>query len=170
MTRNGKRVAIISDSMCKHIKLDSLNQGMENKTAYKRIFLGATPADINHYSVRTLEVDNPDIVVIHAGTNSIGKTDPFIIAKDLMECVDTCKKHGCNTVFVSGIVDRPDFSSEVSALNNILYHWSFLHGYNFIYNENIRYDCLAWDELHLNYRGVRRLGANFRRALNKPWV
>ena len=87
-----------------------------------------------------------------------------------MECVDTCKGRGCNTVFVSGIVDRPDFSTEVSVLNNILYHWSFLHGYTFIHNDNIRYNCLARDELHLNYRGALRLGANFRRALNKPYV
>ena len=170
ITRDGKRVAIISDSMCKHIKLDALNRSMENKRAYKKIFLGATPADINHYCVRTLETDHPDIAIIHAGTNSIGKNDPFQIAKDLVQCVETCKSRGCSTVFVSGIVDRPDFSAEVSTLNNILYHWSFLHGYTFIYNENIRYDCLARDELHLNYKGALRLGANFRRALNKPYV
>ena len=170
ITRNGKRVAIISDSMCKHIKLDALNRSLENKTAYKKIFLGATPADISHYCVRTLEEDSPDIAILHAGTNSIGKVDPFVIAKDLMKCVERCKSQGCSTVFVSGIVDRPDFSTEVSTLNNILFHWSFLHGYTFIYNENIRYDCLARDGLHLNHRGVLRLGANFRRALNKPYV
>ena len=170
MARNGKRVAIISDSMCKHIKLEALNQAMENKTAYKRIFLGATPADINHYCVRTLETDHPDITVLHAGTNSLGTMDPFAIAKDLVECVNTCKSHGCNTVFVSGVVDRPDFSEEVRTLNNFLYHWSFVHGYTYIYNENIRSDCLARDKLHLNYKGALRLGANFRRALNKPYV
>ena len=115
-------------------------------------------------------MDHPDITILHAGTNSIGKSDPFVVAKDIMECVDTCKGRGCNTVFVSGIVDRPDFSTEVSILNNILYHWSFLHGYTFIHNDNIRYNCLARDELHLNYRGALRLGANFRRALNKPYV
>ena len=170
MTRDGKRIAIISDSMCKHIQLQPLNRALENKTAFKKVFLGATPADINHYSIRILETECPDIAVLHAGTNSIGKDDPFSIAKDLVECVNTCKKHGCNTVFVSGIVDRPDFSNEVHTLNNILYHWSFIHGYTFIYNENIRRDCLALDELHLNRKGVLRLGANFRRALNKPYV
>ena len=156
--------------MCKHIKLDALNESLDNKTAYKKIFLGATAADINHYSARTLEMEHPDIAILHAGTNSVGKEDPFKIAKDLMNCVDTCKKYGCNKVFVSGIVDRPDFSNEVSFLNNILYHWSFLHGYTFIFNENLRYDCLARDKLHLNFKGVLRLGANFRRALNKPYV
>jgi hypothetical protein len=170
MTRNGKSVAIISDSMCKHIKIDALNRGMENKRAYKKIFLGATPADINHYCVRTLEMNHPDIVVLHAGTNSLGVNNPFTIAKDLVECVNTCKKHGCNTVFVSGVVDRPDLSEDVSTLNNILYQWSFLYGYTFIHNSNIRSDCLARDELHLNYKGALRLGANFRRALNKPYV
>ena len=170
MTKRGKSVAIISDSMCKHIKLDELNRGMENKQAFKRIFLGATPADINHYCVRTLEREHPDIVVFHAGTNSLGANTPFSIARDLVECVDTCKKRGCDTVFVSGVVDRPDFSDDVTALNNILYQWSFLHGYTFIHNSNVGNDCLARDKLHLNYKGAQRVGANFRRALNKPYV
>ena len=141
-----------------------------NKTAYKKIFLGATPADINHYCVRTLEVDHPDIAILHAGTNSVGKEDPFKIAKDLMECVATCKRGGCNTVFVSGIVNRPDYSAEVTTLNNILHQWSFLHGYTFIFNDNIKADCLARDKLQVNFKGALRLGANFRRALNKPYV
>ena len=96
--------------------------------------------------------------------------DPFEIAKEVVKNVETCKEHGCNTVFVSGVVDRPDFSEEVTMLNNILYHWSFLHGYTFIFNSNIKYNCLAQDDLHLNYRGVLRLCANFRRALTKPYV
>ena len=108
--------------------------------------------------------------VIHAGTNRIGKEDPFKIAKEIIETVMTCKGHGCNTVFVSGVIGRPDYTEEANKLNNILYHWQFLHGYTFIYNNNISQDCLAQDKHHLSARGSLRLAANFRRALNKPYV
>ena len=170
MTERGKKIAVLSDSMCKHIDVKGLNRVLENKEAYKKIFLGATAADINFYSLRTLVTDRPDIGVIHAGTNNIGKDDPFNIAKEITEIVNTFKIHGCCKVFVSGIIDRPDFSEDVQMLNNILYQWSFLHDYTFIHNDNIRYDCLARDDLHVNYKGAKRLTANFRRALCKPYV
>ena len=156
--------------MCKHIDLNGLNRALENKEVYKRIFLGATAADINYYSMRTLICDRPDISVVHAGTNSIGKDDPFNIAKEIAEVVNTCKLHGCERVFVSCVIDRPDYSEDVQILNNILYQWSFIHGYTFIDNDNIRYDCLARDDLHVNFKGAKRLTANFRRALGKPYV
>ena len=159
ITERGKKIAIVSDSMCKHVDIKGLNRALENKEAYKRIFLGATAADINYYSMRTLIQDRPDISVIHAGTNNIGKDDPFNIAKEVTEIVNSCKLHGCERVFVSGIM-----------LNNILYQWSFLHDYTFIDNDNIRNDCLARDDLHVNYKGAQRLTANFRRALGKPYV
>ena len=116
-------------------------------------------------------MDRPDISIIHAGTNSIGKDDPFKIAESIVETVNTCKLHGCERVFVSGIVDRSDFTEDVETLNNILYQWSFLYGYTFIYNSNIKVNnCLARGGLHLNHRGALRLTANFRRALSKPYV
>ena len=87
-----------------------------------------------------------------------------------LKIVETCKDYGTNSVFVSGVVYRPDAVEDVSQLNSILYQWSFLHGYTFISNDNIKYDCLDRDELHLNFRGSNRLTSNFRRALNKPYV
>ena len=117
-----------------------------------------------------MEHDKPDICIIHGGTNRIGKEDPFAIARDIVKTVLTCKEKGCNTIFVSGIIDRPDFSDQVAMLNNTLYQWQFLHDYKFIYNENIGKDCLAYDKHHLNVKGSVRLGANFRRAINKPYI
>ena len=125
MAVHGKKVAIISDSMCRGVKPYILNRAIENKHSYKKIFPGATPGDLNYYSVRTLEKDKPDICIIHGGTNRIGKDDPFNIAKEIVETVQTCKEKGCNTVFVSGIINRPDHSDQVKILNNILYHWQY---------------------------------------------
>ena len=77
---------------------------------------------------------------------------------------------GPNMLFASGVVNRPAFPDQVKQLNNILYQWQFLHDYRFIFNENIRGDCLAYDNHHLNVKGSLRLSANFRRAINKPYI
>ena len=170
LTRDGKKVVIFSDSMCKGINNGRLNRSLVNKTMYKKVFPGATPEDVDYYSVRTLTNDCPDITVIHTGTNQVGKKDPFEIARGIIKNVITCKELGVNKVFVSGVIMRKDYPEQVRTLNNILEQWQFLHDYTFIYNENITEECLAWDQHHLNNRGSLRLSANFRRALNKPWV
>ena len=170
MSRDGKKVVVLSDSMCGRVRIPALNKSLKNKKAYKKFFPGATPDEVHHYCTRTLGRDKPDIAVIHVGTNKVKDQDPFEIARSIIKIVETCKDYGTNTVFVSGIVYRPDAVECVNQLNTILYQWSFLHGYSFISNENIKYDCLDRDELHLNFRGSSRLTSNFRRALNKPYV
>ena len=161
---------ILSDSMCGRVRVPVLNKTLKNKKVYKKFFPGATPDDVYHYCTRTLSRDKPDIAVIHVGTNTVKDEDPFEIARSIVKIVETCKDYGTNSVFVSGVVYRPDAVEDVSQLNSVLYQWSFLHGYTFISNENIKYDCLDRDELHLNFRGSNRLTSNFRRALNKPYV
>ena len=171
MTENGKKVVILSDSMCGKMRfIPVLNKGLKNKIAYRKYFPGATPDDVHHYCTRTLSHEKPDIAVIHVGTNKVKEEDPFETARSITKVVETCKSYGVNNVFVSGIVYRPDAVENVKQLNTTLYQWSFLHDYTFISNDNIKEDCLAHDQLHLNHRGSNRLSSNFRRALNKPYV
>ena len=96
--------------------------------------------------------------------------DPYETAQGIINVVNSCKDHGCNQIFVSGVICRPDAVEKVDQLNNILYQWSFLHGYTFIFNDNIKEDCLDGGKLHLTTRGSARLSSNFRRALNRPYV
>ena len=170
ISRGGKKVVLLSDSMCGRMKMRKLNDGLVNKTIYRKHYPGATPDDIHHYCSRTLDLDKPDIAVLHVGTNKVMHEDPFETAQGIMKIVGLCKDYGCNQVFVSGIVYRPDAEETVTQLNNILYQWSYLHGYTFIFNSNIKEDCLDNGKLHLTDRGSARLSSNFRRALNKPHV
>ena len=170
LTSRGRKVVLLSDSMCGRMKMKKLNNGLVNKTLYRKHYPGATPDDILHYCTRTLDQDQPDIAVLHVGTNKVMYEDPFETAAGIMKIVETCKEYGCNQIFVSGIIYRPDAEEKVNQLNDILYQWSFLHGYTFIFNSNIKEDCLDSGKLHLTYRGSARLASNFRRALNKPHV
>lgn len=168
MTKNGKKVVILSDSMSKNINMASLNRGLKKKTAYWKYFPGASPEDIQHYCTRTLEKDQPDVAIIHVGTNRLEYDDPFVIAGEIVKIVNLCHERGCNEVYVSEIVDRPDLHDQVKQLNNVLNQWQLVRNFTIIYNGNIKKEfCLSRDRLHLNYRGSNRLCSNFRRALNR---
>ena len=170
MLSRGKKVVLLTDSMCGRMNMKRLNSSLENKTIYRKHFPGATPDDILHYSTRTLTLDKPDIAVLHVGTNKVLTEDPFETAQSIINIVNLFRDHGCNQIFVSGIVYRPDAVDKVKQLNHVLYQWSFLHGYTFIFNENVKEDCLDGGKLHLTTRGSARLSSNFRRALNRPYV
>ena len=144
-----------------------LNCVLKNKHVYRKLYPGATPQDLQHYCTRTLDMDKPDIVIINVGTNSIGTDDPFTIAREIIKIVKICHERGCNKVFVSAITHRPNYPDVVEQLNNVLRAWQLNHDYEIIYNDNIKTNCLSYDNLHLNKRGKERLCANFRRALNK---
>ena len=170
VVNGGKKIVLLSDSMCGRMNMKRLDESLENKTIYRRHFPGATPDDIYHYCTRTLSLDQPDIAVLHVGTNKVKHQDPFEIAESIVNIVDLCRDYGCNQIFISGVVYRPDAAARVTELNNILYQWSFRHGYTFIFNDNIKEDCLDRGKLHLTTRGSARLSSNFRRVLNKPYV
>lgn len=170
ITQRGKKVAIISDSICGGMNMAKLNRELKNKHAYKRLFPGVTPDDLQYYCLRTLEKDKPDIAIINVGTNNIGKEDPFNIASEIIKVVKLCQERGCNKVYVSSIIHRPDYPDMVVQLNNILHQWQFHHDYELIYNDNINSTCICNDKIHLNYKGKDILSTNFRNILNKHQI
>ena len=85
--------------MCQSIYIPKLNDQISNKSAYKKVFGGSTPSDLEYYCVTTLVDEQPDVAIIHVATNRIGKDDPFVIAKGIMNIVKVCQDRGCNTVF-----------------------------------------------------------------------
>ena len=153
--------------MISGLSTSKLNRSLKNKRSYKKVFPGATAQDLEYYSIRTLEKDNPDICIIHAGTNNIETDNPFNIAHDIVRIVKTCQVRGCNKIYVSSVINRSDCPDTVLQLNNILRAWQALYDYTIIYNDNIDNTCISNDNIHLNYKGKSRLSSNFRRTLNK---
>ena len=153
--------------MCSGIKIGRLNQALRNKNSYKVVYPGAKAEDIEYYCVRTLHMEKPDIVIVHAGTNQVENDDPFTIARNIVNIVKTCHEQGVNKVYVSEIIHRPDYPDIVIQTNNILRCWEALHDYTLIYNSNIDSSCICSDKVHLTGKGKNRLSSNFRRVLNK---
>ena len=166
ITSYGKKVLILSDSICGRINIKKLNESLKYAQAVKKIYPGATPKDLEHYCLKPLNYIKPDIVVLNIGTNKIGIDDPFEISSDIYRIVKTCKVHGVKKVSVSSITCRPGHPRLVEDLNNILRARQILHDYELIYNDNITADFIWKDRLHLSNRGNDRLTSNFRRILN----
>ena len=91
-------------------------------------FPGARTNEINHYVLPTLIEENPDAVVIHAGTNNIrskrGQPEEQNerIAEDIMQIGRTCRQRGVNEVFISAITCRrnKDEMKKVKEINGIV--------------------------------------------------
>ena len=73
---SGKKVLLLTDSMCGRMNMKRLNSSLDNKSIYRKHFPGATPYDIHHYCTSTLTLDQPDIAVLHVGTNKVLDEDP----------------------------------------------------------------------------------------------
>ena len=102
----GKKIAILSDSLCSGIKLHEFNHYIKNGYAYRKLFLGATIKDLDHHCELSLRDDKPDACVINIGSNNLGKDQPYEIAKQIINIVNKCHEYGVNKVYVSSIPMR----------------------------------------------------------------
>jgi hypothetical protein len=73
-TKTRSRVAVLGDSMIKHINPRQLQNGVKPKNAVKT-FPGATIADMSHYAKPTLSTA-PDEIILHIGTNDLKAKTP----------------------------------------------------------------------------------------------
>ena len=91
-----------------------------NGYAYRKSFPGATPEELAHYCIPTLE-DKPDICVIDVGTNRLNKNNHFEIADDISNVVNICRSYVVTDVYVSSVIYSQQFQKRVIDLNNLQY-------------------------------------------------
>ena len=105
---------------------------------------------------------NPDIVVIHTGTNDFQNN--CNIVKKAKKLVD--KDNSIKIVF-SSIINREneDFKDKINDVNNILKNYCNSAGMDFIDNSNIDGSCLKRGKLHLNRKVTAALAKNFCRSV-----
>ena len=167
MIKDGKSVCILSDSICKRIKINELNKYIKNKKAYKRCFDGADTKALLHYAIHTLKKNKPDIVILNIGSNNMRKDKPTSIADDIINIVSLCKSYGVKEIFVSGVTPRYGCQTKINELNSMLGIKQVESNYRFIKNENIMPTSHLWREkVHLNECGLTILVNNFINILN----
>ena len=72
------------------------NRGLNSGFVYRKYFPGAKPDDIAEYCLRTLRKKKYDVVVMHAGTNSLFNEDIDNIANEIFNIVKVCRENGAS--------------------------------------------------------------------------
>ena len=166
ITQHGKKIAIFSDSTTSRIRMGEFNSYVEKGRAFRKNFPGATPNEVAHYCTHTLEEQQPDMAIIHVGTNALYKDDTCKIAEDVLKIVKICKNYGVNSVFVSGLTYRRQFKAKIDEINTFISARQLVDDFEFICNENINERDIWKDKIHLSDQGTVKLANNFLRAIN----
>ena len=179
--KEGHKVALFSDSICNRMSKHDLKKKLNCNIA-KKSFPGATTDDMfKYYMWPTLEKNTPDTAIIHIGVNDIlgkgtpdgGLTENSIeqIAQDIMRCGEVCERAGVNTICISSVLSFKGRRAQLSVdhINAQLAKLCRDKSYDFILNDNIRYDyentLYYGDGLHLSELGRDTLIENFRAYL-----
>ena len=171
--RNDKKkrtVTIMGDSMVNNVKAHKLKKRMNsNERVYVKAFPGATTEDMCDY-VRPSLKRNPDLIVLHVGTNNLRSESPAKrIAEDIIKLALNMKSN-TNDVMVSGIVDRSDdvkLSAKALQVNDILNEECKMHSLHYICNKNIDSGKhLNGGGLHFNHIGTAIFAKNLLESIN----
>ena len=170
ITNKGKKVCLFGASIVQRINIRDFNNSLENKSAIKSCFPGATVSRGIYHMKPTLEEENPDIVVLSFGTNNLTKkkhqTEEDIV-NEIIQMVEECRNMGVNEIFVAGIIVRRGFYNKVNVINNILERKASIFNFTYIDNNNITSHHLRNDGLHLEHEGTVILANNLINSLNK---
>ena len=125
-------------------------------------FAGATTSDMSHYLKPNLG-EKPDQIVLHVGTNDIGKLTTHQIADSIVNLAREIENNSDAQVMVSELITRSDESSscDVAEVNKRLLKFCKQQDWTLIRHNNIRQSDLNKGGLHLNERGTSRMFNNF---------
>ena len=174
ITKHGRKVCIIGDSIIQRIKVRDINDNLNNATAFKKVFPGGTAEEIEYYTNKILEKQDIDKVILNIGSNNVHSKHLSInteieIVNTILKTVAVCHRNGVNDVYVSGITSRRDHQEKIDKINGYLRNGTKGMSYIFIDNGNIKSDKHLWDGLHLNKDGFKILERNFLGALNSDF-
>ena len=121
-------------------------------------FAGATTSDMSHYLKPTLG-KKPDQIVLHVGTNDIGKLAPHKITDSIVNLAREVENNSYAQVMVYELITRSDESSsaDVVDVNKRLLKFCKQQDWTLIRHNNIRQTDLNKGGLHLNERGTSRM-------------
>ena len=89
-----RKILLLSDSILGRIQLYKLNNDLNVGRAIRKYFPGASPNDIANFCPNILKKEKFDVVVIHAGTNSLPRDDINEITDELFNIMKVCHDRG----------------------------------------------------------------------------
>jgi len=99
----------------KRLNKDIINFKTEkdNVKTYSKSYDGAKSMELNHHILTTLYQDEPDMTIIHVGTNdintrTINSVPPIDVANNIITIGKRCKSFGIKCIVFSSILPRKD--------------------------------------------------------------
>ena len=155
-------VAIIGDSMVKHLNPSKLRKGTKHNINVQT-FSGANVADMRYYVKPTIS-RSPDYLLLHVGTNDLKRQTPQQIAGSISTLCQEIVKESPNTkIVLSKVITRSDDSSldsKIKELNCKLSQVCHNNKWGVLNHTNITADHLNPYGLHLNKQGTAKLAKN----------
>ena len=75
---------------------------------------------------------------------------------EIIDIVETCRRGGVQTIFISSLTCRPSYQREINEIINLLKYYADIYNFTFIDNGRIRKEHLWKDGVHLNGEGISK--------------
>ena len=174
--KNSKTTLIITDSMIGNIKNNDLTANTEdiNEKVLIRKNPGHTAVELAKYLKIQIEFNDPDKVVVIAGTNDLSyslQDKTFVaeqIAEKILEVGRVGKRHNIPVVTISSLFVRKNYEKNryTQEVNEILKTKCADEGFKYIDQGNIKRNDISSDNLHLDDSGISKLRTNLLNHLN----
>ena len=166
-----KDIALFADSIPKGMRMKDLNSRVKGGKIHLKSFPGAKASQLNHYIKPTLEEYKYDCAIIHVGINDIlrnkNDTDLNNLPESILEIANTCQNYNIGKIFISALLPSKRTKVNISQINETLKHLCSRNNFIFVEHENIGFDDLWVDGIHLLNSGKVMLGSNFVSEVNR---
>lgn len=167
-----RNAVVIGDSIIRGV--DRVLCGQQNMSRRLCCLPGARVKDISAMLERNLQREGEDpVVVVHVGTNDIGRTRKEDLLKEFEQLGNKLKSR-TSRVLISGLLPEPRAKSarirKIKKLNAWLKDWCGNNGFGFLGHWHQywdRGDLFCKDGLHLNGAGTGVLANHITRAVER---
>ena len=169
-----KKICVIGDSHLNRMKRRNIFQKLVTGGRYFNFSRGATTKRLKYYILPTFHEDQPDVVLLHIGSNDIDNQRKYKInteklTGDLIGVSRSCIDFGLKKVVISSILLKKNIALTrlIRQVNDGLREQCVLNGFGFISNNNISRTHLWKDRMHLEDLGTNILAGYFVNFLNR---
>ncbi len=156
--RRKPKVTVLASSMGRNLATELNQRG--HVDCYGSTNSSATAENLTAKAADVVRINDPDYVVLMAGTNNISNGErPRDVISKMDSLAKECKANNCDaTVVVSSILhrtDKPELNRNITVINRVLRQKAEESGFVFMNsNAKISPSHLRRDGLHLNREGV----------------
>ena len=142
-----------------------LNGRVKSRKIHLKSFPGAKASQLNYYIKPTLEEYKYNCAIIYVGINDIlrnnNDTDMNNLPESILEIQNTCQNYNIVKIFISTFLPSKRNNVNISQINETLKNLCSTNNLIFVEQNNIVFDDLWVDVIHLLNSGKAMLGSNF---------